>query len=226
MSKAKLLAAWIAWTTTCAATLSLVVCMCAAEEKPKTDSEKGSRDIEFVEEDAKDEPTKPPIGRENEPPPPDAVKGFLLLSNGDRVEGDVHLTRDAVLKFYHTEKKALLSVRLAELTHIEQLPTVERMEKEWRWLENANDRKVYTGREYPLRELETILHMKDGRTLKGELAALLFVTNENGRQRFILHKRQKGESGQKFSELLYVKLVDFRVPEKKTEKKEEPPKAK
>jgi hypothetical protein len=223
MSKPKLAAGWLA---ACAATLSLAVCACAAEEKPKTDSEKGTRDIEFVEEDVKDEPTNPPIRRRTEAPPPDAVKGFLLLSNGDRVEGDIHLTRDTVLKFYHTDKKTLLRVRLDELTHIEQQPTVERMEKEWRWLENANDQKVYTGREYPLRQLDTTLHMKDGRTLKGELTALIFVTNENGRQRFILHKRQKGDPGQKLSELLYVKLADFRVSEKKTEKKEEPPKAK
>jgi hypothetical protein len=58
------------------------------------------------------------------------------------------------------------------------------------------------------------------------LTALLFVANKNGEQRFILHRREKGDPGQKLSDLLYVKLVDFRQVAKKPEAKEAPPKAK
>ena len=227
MSKANARPAWLA---TCAAALSLaavlslVACASAAEEKPIPEPPKVPLDIQYADDDSTEGPTQSPITPRTEPVPPDAVKGFLVLSSGDRVEGAIHLTRDAVLKFYHAEKKTLLSLRLSELTHIEQEPTVERMEKEWRWLENANDQKVYTGKEYPVRELETVLHTKDGRTLRGELTALLFVVNDNGQQRFVLHRRQKGDPGQKLSDLLYVKLVDFRQVAKKTDNKEEPPK--
>jgi hypothetical protein len=209
-----------------AAALSLAVSASSAGEKSSGDSPKPPPDIRYVDDDTPEPPTQSPIEPRTEPTPPDAVKGFLQLSSGDRVEGAIHLTRDALLKFYHAEKKTLLGIRLAELTHIEQQPAVERMEKEWRWLENANDRKVYTGKKYPMRELETVLHMKDGRTLKGELTALLFVANGNGTQRFVLHRRQKGDPGQKLSDLLYVKLVDFRPPAKKSEEKGKPPKTK
>ena len=92
------------------------------------------------------------------------------------------------------------------------------MEKEWRWKENANDEKVYTGREYPMRELETVLHLKDGRTLTGPLTTLIYVANANGDQRFLLHKRQKGDPGMKLADLVYVKLVDFRPPRKQDKK--------
>lgn len=192
----------------------------AGEEKKNGDDTKQKRDIDYVEvEDDDDLPRKKPIKRKDAPPPEDSVKGFLLLSNGDRVDGHVRLTRDAVLKFTHTDKKKILRIRLDEVTHIEQHPTLERMEKEWRWVENANDEKVYTGREYPMRKLETIIHMKKGRTLKGLLMALIFVDNENGSRRFVLHKRQKGKPGTKMSDLIYVKTVDFRPPQKKDEKK-------
>jgi len=195
----------------------------AAEKNPKGDASKEEDDIEYAEPEVPDEPTKPRLKRRVPPPPPDSVPGYLLLSNGDRVEGHVHLTRDAVLKFTDPDTKKLLRIRLDELTHIEQKPIVERMEKEWRWLENANDQKVYTGREYPMRKLRTILHLKTGRTLQGVLTALLYVSNENGRQRFVLHKRQKGKPGEKLSDLLYVKLVDFRPRQKQQKSKKDTP---
>lgn len=199
--------------------------ICAAGEEPKNEAKKDTRDIEYVEVEAPDdEPAKPPIRRRTKAVPPGSVPGRLLLSNGDRVSGHVHLTRDAVLKFTDPDKKKLLRIRLDELTHIEQRVIIERMEKEWRWLENANDRKVYTGREYPMRKLQTVLHMKTGRILHGVAAALLFVSNENARRRFVLHKRQKGKPGTSLSDLIYVKLVDFRPPEEKKEPRKNPPK--
>ena len=186
--------------------------MAGAADKPKDDAGKKSRDIDYVDEKADDQP-EPPIKR-NAPPPEDSVPGVLLLSSGERVEGSVHLTRDSVLKFTDPAKKKLLRVRLDELTHIEQRVVEEHMEKEWRWLENANDKKVFTGKEYPMRELETVLHFKDGRTLAGPLTAPIFVANANGDRRFLLHKRQKGDVGTKLADLVYVKLVDFRPQEK------------
>ncbi len=215
MSKRNALAAlWIA-----AFALAAGGAFARAEDKPKEGAKADDKGIDYVEEAPEREAPAPPIGRDA-PPPPDSVQGFLALSSGDRIEGLVHLTRDAALKFYDPAAKKLLNVRLDELTHLEQKPVNERMEKEWRWKENASDEKVYTGREYPMRELETTLHFKDGRTLTGPLTALVFVTNANGDQRFILHKRQKGEPGQKLADLVYVALVDFRpAPKKGTDKK-------
>ena len=186
----------------------------AADETKKPQKKPAGRDIEYhdVEDDA---PAKPPIRRVAPPVPIDAVPGFLKLSNGDRVDGHIHLTRDAVLKIHDPKTKKIARFRLDELTHIEQRVVEEHMEREWRWLENANDEKVYTGRTYPMRKLVTAVHRKHGPTVTGPLTTLLFVTNKNGRQRFILHKRQKGKVGTTLKDLLYVKLVDFRPPEKK-----------
>ena len=194
----------------CAMLAAAACLLAAADGRPPDDAKKGDADIEYHDADVPGDTPGPPVGRTKESPPPDAVAGFLVLSNGDRLAGQVHLTRDAVLKFFDPKREKLLRFRLDELTHIEQKPVVERMEKEWRWLENANDEKVYTGREYPVRELVTVLHLKRGPTLEGPMNALLWVTNENGSQRFLLHKRQKGKPGTTLKELLYVKLVDLR----------------
>jgi hypothetical protein len=197
-----------------------LACALAVGDEPdanKTEKSKADKrdDITYHDDEPEGEPERSPIKRADEPAPADAVAGFLVLSNGDRLEGGIHLTRDAVLKFSHLDAKGknrILRFRLDDLLTIEQVPIKERMEKEWRWLENANDEKVYTGRSYPMRELETILRPKKGPALRGKLTALIFVTNANGRQRFVLHKRQKGKVDTKLEDLLYVKLVDLRPP--------------
>ena len=217
MSKRK---PWVIVLACCVA-LAAAACAFAQDEKPRPDEKKSDRDIEIHEVDVPDGPTKPPIRRTKVIVPPDSVAGFLVLSNGDRVAGHIHLTRDAVLKFYDPVRKKLIRVRLDELSHIQQKPVVERMEREWRWFANANDRKVYTGRTYPMRKLVTVLHLKRGPKLEGPLNTLLWVTNENGKQRFVLHKRQKGKVGTRLTDLLYVKLVDFRPPEKTEDPKTE-----
>ncbi len=208
-----------------AVALAFAVALSAfAADKPKDAPKPGGKDIEYVDPPGDEKDVKPPIQRDA-PTDPDSVSGFLVLSNGTRVEGRVHLTRDATLKFFDPDRKKLIDVRLAELTHIEQKPVDEHMEKEWRWLEDGNDTKVYTGREYPMRELTTTLHFKDGRTLTGPLASLIFVAGDNGDQRFLIQKRQKGECGQKLADLVYVTCVDFRPPEKKPNEKKDDAKA-
>jgi len=200
-----------------AAALALSAALVAAawaEEAREDGDKKPSGGAEYVDPAPDREDPEPPIARA-EPPPPDSVKGALALSSGDRVEGFVHLTRDKTLSIFDPAQKKIVEVRLAELTHVEQKVVDEHMEKEWRWKENASDEKVYTGREYPVRELTTTLHFRDGRELTGPVSALIYVKNDNGDRRFLLVKKQKGEPGQTLAQLLYVALVDFREPGKK-----------
>ena len=195
---------WACWLVMLV--MSAPVCFAEAEDK------RDEPDIEYVEDkpDGSEEPTNPFGKRSVERD--DALAGLLELSDGKKFVGELYLTRDAKLRFYHRAKKKLLFFELRELTHIECRVLVERMEPEWRWKENANDEKVYTGRHYPMRELETVLHLKDAKELVGDCTALLYLRTENGASRFIIRKRQKGKVGQKLEDLLYVKLVDFRPP--------------
>ena len=195
-----------------------------AEEKAKAEAKPDEPDIQYVEGEAEDEeePANPFGAKEAKKP--GALPGTVVLSDGKKLSGDVRLTRDKKLRFYHREKKKLLLLTLAELERIECRVLEEHMEPEWRWRENANDEKVYTGKHYPMRKLETVLHLKTGKTLVGDCTALLYVGTDNGESRFVIHKRQKGEVGQTLKDLIYVKEVDLRPPTKDTapegEKKE------
>lgn len=171
------------------------------------DAKKGEWDIQYVEEEQ--EPTEPParvIGKEEEERA-DAVAGTVELSDGTKVSGKIYLTRDKKLAIYDPKEKKRYETTLAELEKIESRVMKEWMEKEWRWKENANDEKVYTGKEYPVREYEVALTFKGGKVIVGECTALLYVRLANSERRFILHKRQKGEVGQKMEEMVYVKTV-------------------
>ena len=94
------------------------------------------------------------------------------------------------------------------------------MEKEWRFKELALNEKYYTGREYPSRESEYTVTLQDGRTITGPLAELFYVqpyaySAQESRsyrpdvkpEKFLVHKRQKGEPGTTLNDLTYVKLI-------------------
>jgi hypothetical protein len=166
-------------------------------------------DIQYVEEKDVPEPVPSPLANQAQERK-DALPGRVELSNGTKLAGAVYLTQDRSLHLYDPKEEKLHKVALAELNTIESRVLKEWMEPEWRWKENANDEKVYTGKEYPVRELETTLTFKDGKTLTGDCTALLYVRTANGESRFILHKRMKGEVDQKLEDLVYVKLVDLR----------------
>jgi hypothetical protein len=96
----------------------------------------------------------------------------------------------------------------------------EWIEKEWRFKESALDEKVYTGRSYPSREYTHTVTLQDGRKLTGPLAEIIYVqpifassdapNRDPSRlepERFMLHKRDKGEIGTDLKAIRYVKLV-------------------
>ena len=180
----------------------------ADEPKAKEPPRQGA-DIQYQDEkDTPPEPPARPLEKEREKRE-DAVPGTVTLSDGTKLSGDIYLTRDKKLSIYEPKEKKLYQVTLAELMRIESRVVMERMEPEWRWKENANDEKVFTGKSYPVREYATAITFKDGRTLTGGCTALLFVGTNNGETRVVLHQRQKGEPGQKLEDLVYVKTVEL-----------------
>lgn len=180
------------------------------ESKPQTG--KTQDDIDYVDAESGEQENPPgPFGGPEEAPP-DARSGRIELSDGKSLEGKIYLTRDSKLRFYHRRQEKLLLLDLAQIDWLEQRVVQERMEPEWRWKENASDEKVYTGKTYPMREYETVLHLADGKELVGDCTALVHLRHANGQTRCVLHKRDKGKVGQKLDDLVYVKTIDFRAP--------------
>ena len=94
------------------------------------------------------------------------------------------------------------------------------MEKEWKFKELTKDEKMYTGRSYPSREYVHTVTLSDGRTITGELSAIVYVEPpsyapvkpgevrpEVKTEKFVLNKRNKGEIGQDLKSLVYPKSI-------------------
>ncbi|MGQ9574070.1 MAG: hypothetical protein ACUVUC_02005 [Thermoguttaceae bacterium] len=157
-----------------------------------------------------------PVRHERE----DALPGYLEMSDGRRFVGNIYMTRDKRLKLWDAESERQREIPLRAVKQIDCHVEKEWMEKEWRFKESALDEKVYTGRTYPVRVYTHTVTLQDGRKITGPLAEILYVqpifesasgpmqdSSQLRAQRFILHKRDKGEIGTELKSLHYVRLV-------------------
>ncbi len=151
----------------------------------------------------------------------DAIPGYLETSDGTTHPGAIYMTRDKRLKIYDDEVKRQREIPLRAVKQIECKVLKEWMEKEWRFKELALNEKYYTGREYPAREYVYTITLHDDRTITGPISEIIYVKpyldptaapsstrgSQDEPQRFLLHKRDKGEPGQDLESLSYVRLI-------------------
>lgn len=152
----------------------------------------------------------------------DAVPGYVELSDGKIHYGMIHLTRDKRLKINDDKIGRQREVPLRVVTQIDGIVKKEWMEKEWRFKELSLDEKMFTGRQYPARDHLHEITLRDGRKIKGPLAAIIYLkpghatpdkksphTNRAKMKtaRFTLYKRTKGKPGTKLKDLVYVKRI-------------------
>ena len=149
-----------------------------------------------------------------------AVPGYVELSNGAIHAGTIYLTRDKRLQIYDEQLERQREIPLQVVKKIECTVKREWLEKEWKFKETTNDEKLYTGRSYPAREYLHTITLKDGRTITGPLAAIVYVQPsqpssvrpEEHRspvqpEHYLLNKRNKGEMGETLKSLVYVKRI-------------------
>lgn len=158
-----------------------------------------------------------PVRHERE----DAVPGYLETSDGKVYPGAIYLTRDKRLKIYDESLKRQREIPLRVVKQIECKVLKEWMEKEWRFKELTKNEKYFTGRQYPAREYLHTITLQDDRTITGPLAEIIYVQPyadykatpsagyrpEAKAQRFLLHKRDKGEPGDDLKGLAYIRLI-------------------
>ena len=146
----------------------------------------------------------------------DALPGIIEMSDGALHPGMIHLTRDKRLKIYDAELERQREIPLSAIKRIDCTVKREWMEKEWKFKETTSDEKIYTGRTYPAREYLHTITLHDGRTISGPVSALVYLHpagkmdyDETPPQRFLLHKRDKGKTGDDLKSLVYVKRIEF-----------------
>lgn len=149
----------------------------------------------------------------------DSTPGYVELSDGTIHVGMVYLTRDKRLQVYDEQLQRQREIPLRVVGRIECKVLKEWMEKEWKFKDAASATKMYTGREYPAREYVHVITLQDGRTIEGPLSGVVYVQERleasapggyrpvAPAQKFLLHKRDKGEFGDDLKKLVYVKLI-------------------
>jgi hypothetical protein len=87
----------------------------------------------------------------------------------------------------------------------------EWVEEEWRFKENASDEKYFTGRSYPSREYTHKIMLQNGQKIEGTLSAIVYVRADSAAdaERFLLHKRDKGNPGTDLKSLVYVRSIQL-----------------
>lgn len=156
----------------------------------------------------------------------DAIAGAMQLSDGRILAGRIYLTRNHKLRIYDLKQERIREIPLRAVREINAIVQKEWAEREWRFKANADNKKIYTGRTYPARIYLHEIKLKRGDSIRGALAALVYLepNREHGdaartpsrkgtarpkRQRYLLHKRDKGKPGQVLKELLYVRRIIF-----------------
>ena len=143
----------------------------------------------------------------------DAVPGYVEMSDGSILCGQVYLTRDKRLKIFDPTIERQREIPLQAVKEIECRVAKEWMEREWRPKETANSEILYTGRTYPSRKYTFTLTLSDGRKIDGSLAGIVYLTpeaqpgQEVETESFLLHDRDKGKVGETLKSLKYVKRI-------------------
>lgn len=138
-----------------------------------------------------------------------------MFSDGKRRTGLLWLTPGKRLTIFDRAQQTYREFTLQELVAIRVDPEQEVVERVWRWKENASNEKVFTGETYPWRLCVTTLTVRDAEgkqaTVTGDLSAALYLEEKPGEKpvRVLLYRRQKGETGQALSDLVYVTAVNF-----------------
>ena len=198
-----------------ASLVRLLLCLGAvlALEAGAAAAEEGEPDIQFAEPEDDTSPggaASPFSAARAGPTRPDAVPGYVEMSNGLKVPGHIYTTRAKRLKIFNVDGEVYEYVPVAACQRIEAVVEWARVDRQWRFKEAGSPEKVYTGESYPVRMLSWRLTLRNGHEIVGHiLGQPVYLEHNRKRERFILHKRAKGPLGATLEDLVYVRRVEF-----------------
>ncbi|MDD3470234.1 MAG: hypothetical protein PHE53_09695 [Thermoguttaceae bacterium] len=115
-----------------------------------------------------------PLKRQNDESQ-EKINGYLTRSDGRTIAGQLFLTRDKRIKIEDRATRRQREIPLSAVASIETEIVREWMEEEWRFKENANNEKYFTGRSYPARIYTYQVTLRDGRKIEGNLSEVIYI---------------------------------------------------
>ena len=137
-----------------------------------------------------------------------SLDAVINTSDGKSYTGTITGTLGKEMTIFNRQEKRYVDFALSGVARIDVQIEEEREEKEWSWKESGSDEKVYTGKTYPVRKYVTTLTLAEDKKIVGDLSGPIYFTAPDGKEQFfVLRKTQKGDEGQKPSDLIYVKSI-------------------
>jgi len=133
----------------------------------------------------------------------------MVFSDGKKLRGMLFLRGTGKVKIFDKDQSLFREFPLKFVRRMDTIVLKEVEEKHWRWLEHANDEKVYTGRTYWWRRYDVKLTLVNGKTVTGSVRGPVYMRVEGKVRRFILHDRDKGKLDEPLEKLVYVKSIDL-----------------
>ncbi len=140
----------------------------------------------------------------------DGRAAVITLNDGKTVTGQASTTADKPVRIWDATIKDYRDIPFALIKSATAIVNWERDEPEWQFKESGSDVKVFTGRTYPARETQYEFILINGDKITGDVAAPIYLETGDKTKTYVLHKRDKGELGQKLTDLVYVKKIEFR----------------
>jgi hypothetical protein len=145
--------------------------------------------------------------------------GYLVLSDGSKLEGRISITPGMLLRIYDRAKKEHVDIALDEIAQIDVEIEKQWLDREWRWKEAGSIEKVYTDEFYYNHKYLSTLTLRDGTKIQGDLNAVLYFENAAGKRKFFLRKFLTGPHGpqQAVPEIVFVRQVVLQQEAKEAE---------
>ncbi len=135
--------------------------------------------------------------------------GTIILSDGRKLTGPLSTTPDQPIRIYDNDKKVYRDVPFKLIKSLKASVDWERDEAEWKFKESGSDIKEYTGKTYPARETAYTMTLENDQTITGAVDVPIYLQTDAGSKLFVIHKRDKGDVGQKLADLVYIQEIDF-----------------
>jgi hypothetical protein len=156
-----------------------------------------------------DPPATQPAALVNKSRRDGARQAILTLSDGKVVKGALTTTPDRPIRLWDDSIKDYRDIPFHLIKSASAKVLWERDEPEWTFRESGSDVKIFTGKTYPARETVYVVTLINDQQFTGGVVAPLYYGSDNDSHTYVLHKRAKGDVGQKLAELVYVKRVEF-----------------
>jgi len=141
--------------------------------------------------------------------PAAARPGSAVVSNGTKLEGQLWSTAATPLRVWQADDKTYRDIEWSAIKKLEVIVDSATMEKDWRWLKEGSDEKVYSGKSYPLVELRYTITLANDQTITGGVVSPVYVFDGKKVFNLALYKKFKGNLDQTLDDVVYIKSITF-----------------